>query len=321
MRTLEKLLICQESGATRMDRPMQNHLTEMKLFNSAVLAKRYQSIWSYAQSFCLITKLSALKYQKFLATIGSQYAKSLQGRVTRDCVSIEGKMINAIICILESSGTQLPQLAFEKYWYPKIFTPIRDERLRYCTDCLLVGFHSWAFQLPWVRTCPVHGNLLLTGCISCGAVIKLKDSFGDVICKSCKWQPTTVANILKSEIRSKQSIKFSRLYWLILDIDTAYIPLESGRSMNWTSVTEKRSFKEYRKYVCESDAWDSYAGVNQAQVIAGIAHKEGLGNNLRPFNDELFIATQSIKCTDLCSVDIVSKGHSSAGIIPTDMRY
>lgn len=43
--------------------------------------------------------------------------------------------------------------------------------LRYCPDCLRLGWHSALFQHPVVRACPIHRKALRCGCAHCGASV------------------------------------------------------------------------------------------------------------------------------------------------------
>lgn len=44
-------------------------------------------------------------------------------------------------------------------------------RLRACLPCAREGFHTWLFQMPWVRKCPWHDTHLVEICPSCGQVL------------------------------------------------------------------------------------------------------------------------------------------------------
>lgn len=43
-----------------------------------------------------------------------------------------------------------------------------DWQFRHCAACLLGGFHTLLFQLPWIHSCPWHRQRLRTGCDQCG---------------------------------------------------------------------------------------------------------------------------------------------------------
>ncbi|MEC4718402.1 hypothetical protein RY831_04545 [Noviherbaspirillum sp. CPCC 100848] len=45
------------------------------------------------------------------------------------------------------------------------------DMLCWCPQCARTGFHSPAFQLELIRSCPVHGNPIRTCCQACGASI------------------------------------------------------------------------------------------------------------------------------------------------------
>lgn len=42
-----------------------------------------------------------------------------------------------------------------------------DWRLRICPSCALVGYHCVLYQMPWITTCPWHGDRLITRCKQC----------------------------------------------------------------------------------------------------------------------------------------------------------
>jgi hypothetical protein len=46
---------------------------------------------------------------------------------------------------------------------------VHSDVLRFCTDCLSVGYHSYLHQLRELRTCPLHGRALTSACPSCGS--------------------------------------------------------------------------------------------------------------------------------------------------------
>jgi len=58
-----------------------------------------------------------------------------------------------------------------KRWIPFELRHVRldqDWKFRYCAACLLAGFHTLLFQLPWIHSCPWHRQRLHTGCDQCG---------------------------------------------------------------------------------------------------------------------------------------------------------
>lgn len=64
-------------------------------------------------------------------------------------------------------------LAFDPTrWWPEALRALAAafvEPLRFCPICLLEGYHTYLFQLPWWIRCPVHGVALRNTCQHCGA--------------------------------------------------------------------------------------------------------------------------------------------------------
>lgn len=48
-----------------------------------------------------------------------------------------------------------------------------DCGLRYCPECVRMGYHTVLHQLPWITTCPWHAERLLHGCTKCGAALRV----------------------------------------------------------------------------------------------------------------------------------------------------
>ncbi|MBV2180227.1 MAG: hypothetical protein KUL86_03215 [Castellaniella sp.] len=44
----------------------------------------------------------------------------------------------------------------------------RQGEVRFCKQCLLMGFHSAIYQIPWMSECPIHGLPLQRECWNCG---------------------------------------------------------------------------------------------------------------------------------------------------------
>ena len=53
-----------------------------------------------------------------------------------------------------------------------------DYTFRYCPECLRIGYHSLIQQVPWLARCAWHGTQLRTGCLRCGAALRLDGSMG-----------------------------------------------------------------------------------------------------------------------------------------------
>lgn len=68
---------------------------------------------------------------------------------------------------------------------------VSRETVRYCPECLLVGFHSLIFQAFGVRSCPFHGSTLLDACTHCGERLQAldtvrKETFVPLHCAACR---------------------------------------------------------------------------------------------------------------------------------------
>lgn len=63
--------------------------------------------------------------------------------------------------------------------------------VRYCPECIRVGFHSLLFQAFGVRSCPYHGCVLMDACAKCGERMPSFDSvrkktFAPLHCAACR---------------------------------------------------------------------------------------------------------------------------------------
>ena len=47
----------------------------------------------------------------------------------------------------------------------------QEVHLRFCEDCVALGFHSPFFQMPWIERCPIHGSPIEDECPSCAQKI------------------------------------------------------------------------------------------------------------------------------------------------------
>ena len=64
--------------------------------------------------------------------------------------------------------TGLPLKLVRSALIPDFLAKITSPYFRYCSRCLLRGYHSVVHQLDTVAQCPIHGNWLLVECHCCG---------------------------------------------------------------------------------------------------------------------------------------------------------
>lgn len=131
--------------------------------------------WPYPSGVCLLSNLARV------LVLGRQdlAALWLSGPRARQLADQLGGLrhwvgSDSIAASLRLTTAEVP-LAFDPTcWWPgalRTFASAFADPLRFCPTCLVQGYHSHLFQLPWWMRCPVHDVDLRSACLHCGGTL------------------------------------------------------------------------------------------------------------------------------------------------------
>lgn len=125
----------------------------------------FESIWLVFIKVMILNKFSCVSLLKLIARDDYSSRAFLPAWWSSDFVST-GKLES----LLQLSAGQLDS-AYIENTVPAAFTYL-NLRVRHCKKCIERNYHSSLFSLPYLLTCPWHGEVLVE-CAGCGISIQL----------------------------------------------------------------------------------------------------------------------------------------------------
>jgi hypothetical protein len=174
----------------------------------------FASNWSIVNMFCALNCISPVDIVNRFCDVSeditekpnsSRFSKYNYNSSSLFSTSAYRDLVGEAIFITSNLSSILPPTHITK------FTSF--EFLRFCPQCLNLGYHSSLYQLLFIHKCPIHGIELQTVCTSCNQPIKYEIERNNVPpygCKKCKtlfWIPyslkyKTQKNLFKFHSRS-----------------------------------------------------------------------------------------------------------------------
>jgi predicted RNA-binding Zn-ribbon protein involved in translation (DUF1610 family) len=189
----------------------------------------------------------------------------------------------------------------------------QEDHLRFCKECVSLGFHSPLFQMPWIEECPIHGSPVEDECPSCARKIlyridsdALSLAYGCPACGGVLWRgrdvvPATrliddykIAALADCFFKQKAPVpdRFAGRFLFALE----RTPVESNkrhslvallprmhRHVNQPDVIIDRVFKTNEKI--RHTAWDfELLTVIDRQALRGAVNFDPMSRPLRPKN-------------------------------------
>jgi len=123
-----------------------------------------QSLWCQWSLYCVGFMPSSLE------------ARSLLGPFPLSRNLLHGGVLGAdeslrLRALLRIQQQEIEQATGADLAYPCEARTVLHTEVRYCRECLRLGFHSMLHQHLGVDHCPVHGQALMTGCFECGSML------------------------------------------------------------------------------------------------------------------------------------------------------
>lgn len=168
----------------------------------------YESPWSIFEKVCLANQVSRTE---LLRTLGNHDVKNIKssiiGNNRREFIQLSGfdpiMLKQYLGCDLVGHNRSIIETILKpiEYFREHILTWF-TESMRWCPDCMRMGYHSWLHQFALVHICPIHQIKLISSCPGCLneipfllSDIRLNDPF---TCK-CGYKLADFTNTLWSE--------------------------------------------------------------------------------------------------------------------------
>ncbi|MDQ1636987.1 MAG: hypothetical protein QOF62_326 [Pyrinomonadaceae bacterium] len=130
----------------------------------------YESLWSLLKKVAYLNAASYADIQQLVGRVKSE-RNSPRGEKLRcdlnSFAAVDNEKLKNLLLIDSTALLQTTALAYIKHEELIVLT---SNQLRYCTDCLKVGFHSAIHQLLFLSQCPIHNSPLVTRCPECGTL-------------------------------------------------------------------------------------------------------------------------------------------------------
>lgn len=126
------------------------------------LVRPYESAWALLQRFMVLNQPTIKELHQLVGRPDIRYTSfCLQSNFTTKKAYSEEKF--KFLFGVDSRGYER---LFPDFFGLSVFTSSLDT-LRYCPDCMRIGYHSAAQQAPALRLCPIHGKAIVDRCKIC----------------------------------------------------------------------------------------------------------------------------------------------------------
>ncbi|MFY4879356.1 hypothetical protein ACOUI1_16755, partial [Acinetobacter baumannii] len=118
------------------------------------LLKKYESFKSFVAKFCLFNRFTPKQFKKYWKTkvIAHDFESELDKLyyimiLLNEPYDVVSTVFSAEVIEVDIISRQLP---------------ITKYKVRYCNECIKLGYHSYFHNKIWLKNCPIHDNSLIT---------------------------------------------------------------------------------------------------------------------------------------------------------------
>ena len=130
---------------------------------------RFESIWSLLRKFAYANAINHCELQRSLGNKSVSHKRDhWRWKSRADLRSLGSLDPTKLSRIFQVDLESLAEATVVPFVRPHEVSLLACESLRFCLTCIGQGFHSSLHQLLLLKSCPVHGEPLVTRCPQCG---------------------------------------------------------------------------------------------------------------------------------------------------------
>lgn len=132
----------------------------------------FESNWSIGQKYCFLNQVSVREFSKLVQfeTSAERWGTHYSDVFAKRLAILLGEPLSRVNFSLET------RFVIPAFRVRQTHEALHAGALRFCPDCIALGFHSWVHQLPWLDRCLIHTAQLRTTCTHCETTLALNGS-------------------------------------------------------------------------------------------------------------------------------------------------
>ncbi|MEN8279536.1 hypothetical protein ABFP05_16250 [Acinetobacter baumannii] len=132
----------------------ENNFTYPSINWQKGLLKKYESFESFVAKFCLFNKLTPKQFKKYWKNkvIAHDFESELDKLYY--IMTLLNEPYDVVSTVFSSEVIEVDIISRQ--------LPITKYKVRYCNECIKLGYHSYFHNKIWLKNCPIHDNSLIT---------------------------------------------------------------------------------------------------------------------------------------------------------------